>query len=90
MKNLLSRYGGHLFTITEDGLKKSGLSGEPEDESFDHVIKNKGFQMNGFTYISSYDHQYPFMGAYEKLIPKCIKIGEIRHQFLEIILQYDF
>lgn len=86
MKFLLSRYGGHGLIF---GKGKASSQNLPEDQSFENVIGNHAIEMNGFSYLSSYEMMPEFMGAYKKLPKNAIKIADMEHDFGEVILQYD-
>lgn len=86
MKYLLSRFGGHSLII---GKGKASNQNLPEDQSFENVLGNHAIEMNGFSYLSSYEMMPEFMGAYKNLPKNAIKIAEIEHDFAEVLLQYD-
>lgn len=89
MKNLLSRYGGHAIIFNKEGAVKASAVNMPKDQSFENIMGNHATQMTGFSYLSTYKNMSSFMGPY-KMVPKgCVKIGELEHPFLEIMMQYD-
>ena len=87
MKYLLSRFGGHGLIM---GKGKSSDEKLPVDQSLENLIDHHAFEMKGFSYLSSYEMMPEFMGAYENLPQKAVKIAEIEHDFSEMIMQYDF
>ena len=89
MNNLLSRYGGHAIIITKGGAVKASAVDKPEDQSFENIMANHAIQMKGFSYLSSYSTMHDLMGPYEKLPERSVKIGDLDHDFLELMLQYD-
>lgn len=89
MNNLLSRYGGHAIILTKGGAVKASAVDKPEDQSFENIMANHAIQMKGFSYLSSYSTMHDLMGPYEKLPERSVKIGELDHEFLELMLQYD-
>ena len=86
MKFLLSRYGGHGLIF---GKGKASSENLPEDQSLENLIDNHVFEMNGFTYLSSYEMMPEFMGPYKNLPKTAIKIAEIDHDFNEVSFQYE-
>jgi len=72
-----------------DGAVKASILELPEDQSFENIMGNHAIQMDGFSYLSTYRSMPPFMGPYEKLPKRCVKIGELEHPFLEMLMQYD-
>ena len=86
MKQILSRFGGHGFII---GKGKASSVNLPEDQSFLNVLKNHSIEMDGFSFLSSYEMMPEFMGAFDKLPSGTFKIAEFDHVFNEILLQYD-
>lgn len=86
MKHLFSRYGGHGILF---GNGKASDSELPADQSFENVIKNHSIQMNGFSYLSSFEMMPEFMGAFQKLPTGAVKVAEINHTFTDLLLQYD-
>lgn len=86
MKYLLSRFGGHGLIF---GKGKASSQNLPEDQSIENLIENYAIEMNGFSYLSSYEMMPEFMGAYKKLPKNAIKIADMEHYFGEVILQYD-
>lgn len=89
MKNMMSRYGGHAIIMQPEGAVKASMLELPEDQSFENIMGNHARQMNGFSYLSSYKSIPAFMGPYKKLPKGCIKIGELDHPFLDLLMQYD-
>ena len=89
MKNMMSRYGGHAIIMQPEGAVKASMQELPEDQSFENIMGNHATQMNGFSYLSSYKSIPAFMGPYKKLPKGCIKIGELDHPFLDLLMQYD-
>lgn len=89
MKNMMSRYGGHAIIMQPEGAVKASMLELPEDQSFENIMGNYARQMNGFSYLSSYKSIPTFMGPFKKLPKGCIKIGELDHPFLELLMQYD-
>jgi hypothetical protein len=89
MKYMMSRYGGHAIMMQADGAVKASILELPEDQSFENIMGNHAIQMDGFSYLSTYRSMPPFMGPYEKLPKRCVKIGELEHPFLEMLMQYD-
>ena len=72
-----------------EGAVKASMLELPEDQSFENIMGNYARQMNGFSYLSSYKSIPTFMGPFKKLPKGCIKIGELDHPFLELLMQYD-
>ena len=89
MKNMMSRYGGHAIIMQPEGAVKASMLELPEDQSFENIMGNYARQMNGFSYLSSYKSIPTFMGPFKMLQKGCIKIGELDHPFLELLMQYD-
>ncbi len=89
MKNLMSRFGGHSIIMQTEGAVKASLLELPEDQSFENIMGNHSIQMEGFSYLSTYKSMPDFMGPYQKLPEKFVKIGDINHPFLELLMQYD-
>lgn len=89
MNNLLSRYGGHAIIINKGGAVKASAVEKPEDQSFENIMGKHAIQMKGYSYLSSYSTMHDLMGPYEKLPERSVKIGDLDHEFLELILQYD-
>ncbi|MEN9884234.1 MAG: hypothetical protein RLZZ420_1451 [Bacteroidota bacterium] len=89
MKNMMSRYGGHAIIMQPEGAVKASMLELPEDQSFENIMGNHARQMNGFSYLSSYKSIPAFMGPYKKLPKGCIKIGELEHPFLDLLMQFD-
>lgn len=89
MNNLLSRYGGHAIIINKEGAVKASAVEKPEDQSFENIMGKHAIQMKGYSYLSSYSTMHDLMGPYEKLPERSVKIGDLDHEFLELILQYD-
>lgn len=87
MKHLLSRFGGHGLIM---GKGKSSQENLPEDQSLENLLESHAFEMKGFKYLSSYEMMPEFMGAYQNLPKNATKIAEIEHDFIEVIMQYDF
>lgn len=87
MKYLLSRFGGHGLIM---GKGKSSQENLPEDQSLENLLESHAFEMKGFKYLSSYEMMPEFMGAYQNLPKNATKIAEIEHDFIEVIMQYDF
>jgi hypothetical protein len=86
MKNLFSRFGGSAIII---GKGKASDKNLPEDQSIEYMLENKAIQMNGYSYLSSYQMQPEFMGEYANLPKNGVKLAEIDHEFNEVILQYE-
>jgi hypothetical protein len=89
MNNLLSRYGGHAIILNKEGAVKASAVDKPEDQSFENIMGNHAIQMKGYSYLSSYACMPDLMGPYEKLPERSVKIGDLEHEFLELIMQYD-
>jgi hypothetical protein len=89
MNNLLSRYGGHAIIFNKGGAVKASAVDKPEDQSFENIMANHAIQMKGYSYLSSYACMHDLMGPYQKLPELSVKIGDLDHAFLELILQYD-
>jgi len=89
MNNLLSRYGGHAIIFNKGGAVKASAVDKPEDQSFENIMANHAIQMKGYSYLSSYACMHDLMGPYQKLPERSVKIGDLDHAFLELILQYD-
>jgi hypothetical protein len=89
MNNLLSRYGGHAIIFNKGGAVKASAVDKPEDQSFENIMANHAIQMKGYSYLSSYSTMHDLMGPYQKLPERSVKIGDLDHEFLELILQYD-
>jgi hypothetical protein len=89
MNNLLSRYGGHAIIFNKGGAVKASAVDKPEDQSFENIMANHAIQMKGYSYLSSYNTMHDLMGPYQKLPERSVKIGDLDHEFLELILQYD-
>ena len=89
MNNLLSRYSGHAIILNKGGAVKASAVDKPEDQSFENIMVNHAIQMKGFSYLSTYKTMPAFMGPFKKLPKRCIKIGELDHPFLELLMQYD-
>lgn len=84
---LLSRYGGHAIQF---GYGKASSMLLPEDQSFENVMPKFAIEMNGYSYLSSYQIRPEFMGSFEKL-PEgyCTRLGVLEHLFMEIMMQHD-
>lgn len=89
MNNLLSRYGGHAIIFNKGGAVKASAVDKPEDQSFENIMANHAIQMKGYSYLSSYECMHDLMGPYQKLPERSVKIGDLEHAFLELIMQYD-
>jgi hypothetical protein len=89
MKNMMSRYGGHAIIMQPEGAVKASMLELPEDQSFENIMGNHSTQMKGFSYLSTYKSIPAFMGPFKKLPKGCIKIGDLDHPFLELLMQYD-
>jgi hypothetical protein len=89
MKYMMSRYGGHAIMMQPDGAVKASMLQLPEDQSFENIMGNHAIQMDGFSYLSTYRSMPAFMGPFKKLPKRCVKIGELEHPFLELLMQYD-
>jgi hypothetical protein len=89
MNNLLSRYGGHAIIFNKGGAVKASAVDKPEDQSFENIMANHAIQMKGYSYLSSYTCMHDLMGPYQKLPERSVKIGDLDHAFLELMLQYD-
>lgn len=89
MNNLLSRYGGHAIIFNKGGAVKASAVDKPEDQSFENIMGNHAIQMKGYSYLSSYSTMHDLMGPYKKLPERSVKIGNLDHEFLELMLQYD-
>jgi hypothetical protein len=89
MNNLLSRYGGHAILFNKGGAIKASAVDKPEDQSFENIMANHAIQMKGYSYLSSYTCMHDLMGPYQKLPERSVKIGDLNHEFLELIMQYD-
>ena len=89
MNNLLSRYGGHAIIFNKGGAVKASAVDKPEDQSFENIMGNHAIQMKGYSYLSSYSTMHDLMGPYQKLPERSVKIGDLDHAFLELMLQYD-
>ena len=89
MNNLLSRYSGHAIILNKGGAVKASAVDKPEDQSFENIMVNHAIQMRGYSYLSSYSTMHDLMGPYEKLPERSVKIGELDHEVLELMLQYD-
>ena len=85
----MSRYGGHAIILTKGGAVKASAVDKPEDQSFENIMGNHAIQMKGYSYLSSYSTMHDLMGPYEKLPERSVKIGDLDHDFLELMLQYD-
>lgn len=72
-----------------DGAVKASMLELPEDQSFENIMGNHAIQMDGFSYLSTYRRMPAFMGPFKKLPKRCVKIGELEHPFLELLMQYD-
>lgn len=86
MKQFFSRYGGHGLMF---GQGKASSLQLPEDQSFENMMDNHSFEMEGISYLSSYKLMPNFMGPYKKCAGKSIKVADIYHPFLEMFLQED-
>lgn len=89
MNKLLSRYGGHAIIFNKGGAVKASAVDKPEDQSFENIMANHAIQMKGYSYLSSYACMHDLMGPYQKLPERSVKIGDLDHEFLELIMQYD-
>jgi hypothetical protein len=89
MNNLLSRYGGHAIILNKGGAVKASAVDKPKDQSFENIMANHAIQMKGYSYLSSYACMHDLMGPYQKLPERSVKIGDLDHEFLELIMQYD-
>ena len=86
MKYTFSRYGGHIVIL---GKGKASNEKLPEDQSFQNILTNHAFEMNGYSYISSYDMLPEFMGAYKNLPKGSVKIADLEHDFTDALFQYE-
>lgn len=68
---------------------KASAVDKPEDQSFENIMANHAIQMKGYSYLSSYECMHDLMGPYQKLPERSVKIGDLEHAFLELIMQYD-
>jgi hypothetical protein len=89
MKYMMSRYGGHAIMMQADGAVKASMLELPEDQSFENIMGNHAIKMDGFSYLSTYRSMPAFMGPFKKLPKRCVKIGQLEHPFLELLMQYD-
>lgn len=89
MKYMMSRYGGHAIMMQTEGAVKASMLELPMDQSFENIMGNHATLMTGFSYLSTYRSMPSFMGPYKKLPKGCVKVGELEHPFLEIMMQYD-
>ena len=88
MKYLFSRYGGSSFIIGKGRASDEKL---PEDQSLDNLLDHHATEIiEKLFFISSYDACPKFMGAYQILPPKSVKIGSVEHDFFEVFMQDDF
>ena len=88
MKYLFSRYGGQTFII---GKGRASAEKLPQDQSLDYLLDHYATEIiEKVFFISSYDALPEFMGAYEKLPLKAVKIGTVEHDFNDVFLQQDF
>jgi hypothetical protein len=87
IKYLFSRFGGHALQF---GYGKSSSLDLPTDQSFENIMPNFATEMNGFSYLTSYQMNPEFMGSFQKLpTGYCTKLGSLEHLFIEVILSYD-
>lgn len=86
---MMSRYGGHGIMMQADGAVKASMLKLPEDQSFENIMGNHAIHMDGFSYLSTYQSMPAFMGPFKKLPKGCVKIGELDHPFIELMMQYD-
>ena len=86
MRQMFSRYGGHMFILGE-GKASSRLL--PEKQSLENMLTVHATQLKGFSYLSSYQMLPSFMHPFEKLPNDALKIGDLTHLFMEVGLQYD-
>jgi hypothetical protein len=87
MKPFFSRYGGHTVII---GQGKVGHLNLPEDQSLDNMLDHHAMNpVPNVFYLTSYIQQPEFMGAYSILPKGTFYLGELEHEFMEVMLQYD-
>ncbi len=86
MHQLFSRYGGHMHIIVKGKASAADL---PEDQSLENMLSEHAIQLKGFSYLSSYKMMPAFMHPFEQLPADAMKLGELDHVFMEVMLQYD-
>lgn len=89
MKYLMSRFGGNTIIF---GKGKASEALLPEDQSLDNMIDNYANEIiPNFFFISSYDAQPIWLESFHwsNFSSPPIKIGTLKHQFLEIIAQNE-
>ena len=87
MKYLFSRFGGSTFII---GKGRASAEKLPEDQTLDNILDTLATEITKDVFVlSSYDVCPEYMGSYPLLPKGAVKIGNIEHDFLEVITQYD-
>ena len=86
IKLMQSRFGGHAFKL---GRGKASDENLPDDQSLDNLLDNYAINADGFSYLSSYQMKPEFMGSYEKLPLKAVKLAEIYHVYTEMMFQFE-
>lgn len=86
MRHLFSRYGGHAIIF---GKGKASSLELPENQTLENMLSEHAFQMNGFSYLSSYMMMPEFMSPFDRLPNDALKLGDLDHPFLEVLMQYD-
>ncbi|MFN5911469.1 MAG: hypothetical protein ACK45H_09055, partial [Bacteroidota bacterium] len=86
MKAIFSRYGGNSIQI---GRGKAGHLNLPEDQSLDNMLDNHAINpVPNVIYLTSYVEQPEFMGNYRTLPPGTTYLGELDHEFMDVIFQF--
>jgi hypothetical protein len=89
MKNLMSRFGGHAVIF---GAGKASKKLLPTDQSLDNLLDNYAQEIIPHNFfISSYDAIPEYMGMYEwsALKTEVFKLGDLEHDFTDLLLQYE-
>ncbi len=86
IKLMQSRFGGHAFKL---GRGKASDENLPDDQSLENLLENYAIKADGFSYLSSYQMKPEFMGSYEKLPLKAVKLAEIFHVYTEMMFQFE-
>ena len=87
MKAIFSRYGGNIIKI---GQGKAGHLNLPEDQSLDNMLDHHAISpIPNVIYLTSYVEQPEFMGNYRTLPPGTTYLGELDHEFMDVMFQFS-
>ena len=87
MKAIFSRYGGNMMVI---GRGKASHLELPEDQSLDNMLDHHAISpVPNVFYLTSYVLQPAFMGNYRTLPPGTVYLGELDHEFMDVMFQFS-